>query len=111
MIELQNIKFKEIRPFISKINPISICRYEDLSYENFLCLEDVPKEYSELYIYGIGPVDNVSVELENVKYPCLEIIVSKVPKDKTPNKKSFFDYSYVHTRFGTCQELRIRKEE
>ena len=68
MIELQNIKFKEIRPFISKINPISICRHEDLSYENFLCLEDVPEEYSELYIYGIGPVDNASVELENVKY-------------------------------------------
>ena len=80
-------------------------------YENFLYLKDVPEEYSELYVYGIGPIDNVSVGLENVQHPCLEIIVSKVPKNETENKKSFFDFSYVQTRFGTGTELRGCEEE
>lgn len=89
------LTFKDFRKYVSKVDLLSICKKEDLSYENFRFMKDVPATYDKYYIYGIGMIESEfpakwicnSKELERIKQdvefvisPCLEIMVSKTPK-------------------------------
>ena len=91
-----NIKFKDMRAYISKIDRISICDKETLSYENYRFISDVPDgKYDEMYLYGIGMIDSefklTDAPLEpslhedmisDTEYiaKCIEIMLSKYPK-------------------------------
>lgn len=48
----------EFRPFLSKVSRYSVCMQETLAYENYLFLTDVPEEYDQLYVYGIGAIED-----------------------------------------------------
>lgn len=97
-----SIKFKEIRPYISKIDRVSICMQETLSYNNYSCINQVPHSYDECYLYGIGMIES-EFEVEfagmhdqdagpdtgagNVARPyeffqCIEIMLCKIPRDE-----------------------------
>ena len=52
------LKFKELRKYVSKIDRLSVCQKEDLSYNNYRIMEDVPTSYDEYYVYGIGMIDS-----------------------------------------------------
>ena len=90
------LKFKDLRKYISKIDLLSICTKEDLSYENFRLMNDVPPLYDEYYVYGIGMIEsefpaewicnpkdlyNGRTGMKTVMESCLEIMVSKTPKE------------------------------
>ena len=90
-----NIRFKDIKGYISRIDKISIC-LEDLSYENYFFISDIPDIYDDLYVHGIGviqsefpPLDSRAGEgpawKEGVIAPlnfeyCLEILLHKNPR-------------------------------
>ena len=73
-----NLKVKDLRNYVSRIDRISICLKETLSYENYSCMQEVPETYDDYYVYGIGIID--SEVRENGKMidfkPHLEIMVS-----------------------------------
>lgn len=87
-----SIKFKELKPFISRLEPLSICMYETNGYENFIRLQDVPDTYDDYYIYGIGMIKSEFYQVSKYEYsadrnqgklailPCIEIVLSKVPR-------------------------------
>ena len=93
---MNNLTFKELRKYISKINRISICKKEDLSYDNYRFMKDVPVSYDDYYVYGIGMIEsefpsawiynpgefrNKEPGKETVMASCLEIMVSETPKE------------------------------
>lgn len=75
--------FKDLKPYISTIDRISVCEYENLQYENYASIEYVGNEYDNRYVYGFGP-RIIDYWNEKVKYadflPVLEIMVSKEPR-------------------------------
>ena len=90
-----DIKFKELRSYISRIDRVSICRKESLCYENFRFITEVPTEYDEWYVYGIGMIDSEfpveawmpESELEGRRMgnglfmaKCIEIMVAEQPR-------------------------------
>ena len=94
------MKFGEFRKYVSRIDRVSICMKETLSYENFQFIEMVPDTYDQYYLYGVGltksefplsEVPEMHAELgkdlslkerddETVYAECLEIMLAKVPK-------------------------------
>lgn len=90
-----DIKFKELRSYISRIDRVSICRKESLCYENFRFITEVPTEYDEWYVHGIGMTDSEfpmdewtpESELEGRRMgnglfiaKCIEIMVAEVTR-------------------------------
>ena len=52
------ITFRDIRPYISKIDRVSICNQDTLQYENYMFISDVPEKYDHMYLYGIGRIQS-----------------------------------------------------
>ena len=76
------ITFKDIRPYISVIDRISICNKKTLNYTNYRSITDVGDEYDEMYLYGIGNI-NSEFETENgtiANAHCIEIMLSDKEK-------------------------------
>lgn len=76
-----NLKFKDLRNYVSRIDRISICLKDTLQYENYCCMKDVPDKYDEYYVYGIGMIDSEVIEddkLVDIK-PHLEIMICDKP--------------------------------
>ena len=94
-----NLKFKELKKYISVIDRLSICMRENLIYENYRFLRDVPSKYDELYVYGIGIIDS-EFDIDNPEnmfdvkekdmgekfylVKCIEVMVSEKPRDEFP---------------------------
>lgn len=51
-----SIKFKDLKPFISRVDRLSICMYETMRYENFINIRNLPQKYDEYYVFGIGMI-------------------------------------------------------
>ena len=92
----RGMKFKELKPYISKIDRLSVCMKETMRHENYQCLRFVPDKYDEFFVYGIGMIDsefpiegepNVfevkGNEIGNGQYlgKCMEIMLSEQPRD------------------------------
>ena len=87
------IKFKELKPFVTRLERLSICIEETQQYENYIYLRDVPNTYDEYYIYGIGTIESEFYQISKYEYsahrgdgelvllPCIEIVLSKKPRD------------------------------
>lgn len=109
-----NLKFKELKKYISVLDRVSICMRETLRYENYRFLRDLPDKYDELYVYGIGMIDS-EFEIENPEYmldvkekdicgkfyfaKCIEVVLAEKPRDEFPLECTFNEYAYVGTRF------------
>ena len=78
------LKLKDLRNYVSRIDRISICQKETLSYENFSCMQEVPAKYDEYYVYGIGAIDSEAFENGKVVdlKPHLEIMVDEKDKEE-----------------------------
>ena len=78
---VSKLKLKDIRSYISKIDPIQILQ-EDNSYENF-----------EYYVLGFGVIKEIKSEFSSLIQstnsssfvPCLEILLSKENKERKWN--------------------------
>jgi len=95
------MKFGEFRKYISKIDRVSICNKDTLSYKNFMFISEVPDSFDDMYLYGIGRIDSefradqapdVAVKqgidlgseegkTEIVYAPCIEIMLSEEPRE------------------------------
>lgn len=92
MNQITDLKFGELRKYLSIIDRFSICDKETLNYENFIWLGNVPERYDEMYVYGIGMIDSEFYRVEKNIYdvkgnredlallPCIEVMLSKFPK-------------------------------
>ena len=86
------IKFKELKPFITRLERLSICMYETMEYENFIRLRDVPDTYDEYFVYGIGMIESNFYKISKYEFssnrndgplvllPCIEIVLSEKPR-------------------------------
>ncbi|MBR5486274.1 MAG: hypothetical protein IKV41_07175 [Oscillospiraceae bacterium] len=75
------MKFKDIRGYLSRIDRVSICCKEDLSYENFMRIGDVPDKYNEKYLYGFGVIESeFEIAGKTVFLPCVEFMLSDYEK-------------------------------
>ena len=79
------ITFGEIRKFVSRIDRISICMKETSQYYNYRLIKQVPHDFDDLYVYGIGIIDSEfeedEEELERMIFEkCLEIMLSTKPR-------------------------------
>ena len=90
------MKFKDIRPYISNIDRVSICDKDTLSYVNYQFISDVPESYDDLYLYGIGRIEsefpaNKAIDAavkqgvdptgsEIIYAECIEFMLSKEPR-------------------------------
>ena len=89
---VSKLKLKDIRSYISKIDPIQILQ-EDNSYENFDDISKVSVKYDEYYVLGFGVVKEIKSEFSNLIQstnsssfvPCLEILLSKENKERKWN--------------------------
>lgn len=92
--------FKELKHYLCRLAPISICHEEDLHYADYLLVSDIPDgEYDNLHVYGVGMGDVEFTMDTFVKpldgktsnacpYPddmnilaCLEIMVKDTPRE------------------------------
>lgn len=53
---MTKITFGEIRKFVSRIDRISVCM-ETGRYHNYRYIKQVPHDFDNLYVYGIGIID------------------------------------------------------
>ena len=89
---VSKLKLKDIRSYISKIDPIQILQ-EDNSYENFDDISKVAAKYDEYYVLGFGVIKEIKSEFSNLIQstnsssfvPCLEILLSKENKERKWN--------------------------
>lgn len=109
-----NLKFKELKKYISVLDRISICMRETLRYENYRFLSDVPDKYDELYVYGIGMIDS-EFDIENPEHmldvkekdicekfyfaKCIEVVLAEKPRNEFLPECTFNEYAYARTRF------------
>ena len=82
------MKFKDLCGVLYRINPISICDKETLNYENFLLVKDVPEEYDDLTVCGVGMINSEFYNIAEGVYstdkrggelefiPCIEIVTT-----------------------------------
>lgn len=109
-----NMKFKELKPYISVIDRISMCTRETLGYENYSNVSYIPEKYDDKYVYGVGTAEvefkidqyTTKAEIEEgsignnmILAKCIEIMVSDVPRDEYDQPSNFFDYCYTETRY------------
>ena len=52
------LKFKDLRYFLQSFGGFSIVKKEDWSSKKYELRDDIPHEYDELFVYGIGMEDN-----------------------------------------------------
>ena len=57
-MEHSGIKFEIMRKYLCHINRLSICIIETTEYRNFISLKDVPDDYNDMYVYGIGIIES-----------------------------------------------------
>lgn len=109
-----NLKFKELKKYISVLDRVSFCMRETLRYENYRFLSDVPDKYDELFVYGIGMIES-EFEIENPEYmfdvkekdiggtfyfaKCIEVVLAEKPRNEFPLECTFNEYAYAGTRF------------
>ena len=95
------ITFRELKPYISKIDRVSICNQDTLQYENYMFISDVPEKYDHMYLYGIGRIqsefpasqapdvvakmmvagEEKPADDEVVYAECIEIMLSEKPRE------------------------------
>lgn len=75
---MKELTFGDVRAFCSRIDRVSICRQEDLRYENFRRISEVPPTYDADHLIGFGLiVSEFEVDGKTVLLPCLEFRLSK----------------------------------
>lgn len=51
------MKFKDLKPYLSRVVRISVC-FRNGHYDDYTLVSDIPEgRYGEMYIYGIGKID------------------------------------------------------
>lgn len=82
------ITFGDIRYYCSRIDKVSICMLETLTYQNYLFIEDVPHDYDCYYLYGFGMIESEFEEEGKILLKrCLEFMLSEEPKKNLPLTK------------------------
>ena len=72
------ITFGELKRYISRRIPISIC-FRDGYYDDYILISDIPTgKYDDLYVYGIGTVD-VEFPLDVYKRPAVTLTEDRIP--------------------------------
>lgn len=97
---MESIQFGLIRQYCSRINRISICIKENLEYQNFRFIEQVPHSFDPLYLYGIGPIYSEFYGEDGLAgssagelnfLPCMEFMLSETPRRGGENERSDSD--------------------
>ena len=71
------ITFEELKPYISRRIPISIC-FRDGYYDDYILISDIPEDkYDDLYVYGIGTAD-VEFTLDVYKRPAVTLTEDRI---------------------------------
>lgn len=72
------ITFGELKQYISRRIPISIC-FRDGYYDNYILISDIPEaKYDDFYVYGVGTRD-VEFPLDVYKRPAVALTEYIIP--------------------------------
>lgn len=77
------LTFGDIRVYISRVDNISICMKETLTYQNYRWIEKVPHDFDSYYLYGIGMIESEIDKEDGDGYTfewCLEFMLSEKPR-------------------------------
>ena len=92
MFQESCLTFKELRKYLSVIDRLSICNKETMQYKNYMFLEEVPTDYDEMYVYGVGMINSEFFKAGEYQYkadgdrenlvllPCIEVMLSGTPR-------------------------------
>ena len=85
--------FRDLKPYLQIFGNISVVNREDWSFKTYEYRDDMPGEYDENYVYGVGMEDNpdVKASLKNLEYDtCLKkrmvVVLSKDDLKKKETK-------------------------
>ena len=77
-----SLTFGEIRYYCSLTDKISICM-EDLTYQNFSCIDEVPHSFDHLYLIGFGMIDSEFGKTDRHGYGMMEHGIEFMLSEKT----------------------------
>lgn len=112
-----DITFGELRNYLSVLDRLSICMLETSSYNNYMCLKEVPHTYDDYYVYGVGMIESEFYKINKCEYAasgdrkdlalvnCIEVMLSEEPKSvllkRYPEEeifKKYRDFPQVHIK-------------
>lgn len=103
---MNDIKFKDIRNLLSRIDKISICDKDSLQYNNYLNISEVPESCDELYVHGIGLIDSETENnIKNGLDKHIEILIYKLPKSYTSRFEKMFNIGDIFYRENSKKEI------
>ena len=80
----ETLLFRDLKPYLQIFGKISVGSREDWSFKTYKYRDDIPGDYDENYVYGVGMEDDPEVDatLKNLEYDtCLKkrmvIVLSK----------------------------------
>jgi len=80
-MENRRIRFGELRGVLSQVDRVSLCRKETMEYTNYLSVKDVPREYDDFWVYGVGIIESEFYSCEEkedlVMEMCMEIVIGE----------------------------------
>ena len=83
LLSAEKLRFKDLRKYLSRIDRFSMCMLETMDYENYTYLENVPHDYDDFYVVGIGVIESEFPKDSPLELcTCMEIMLSEKPCEK-----------------------------
>ena len=66
--EKMELKFGELREYISKADRVAVCVNETMNYETYRFIDHVPDKFDDMYVLGFGMSEpEFSIEAVHIK--------------------------------------------
>ena len=68
--EERYLMFKDLRPYLQSGKNFSVVNRKGWSYETYEWKKEIPAEYDNMYVYGVGMEDNPNIDeyLKNTEF-------------------------------------------
>lgn len=89
------LMFKDLKPYLQIGRNFSVVDRKDWSYETYEWKKDIPAEYDNMYVYGVGMEDNPNIDerLRNTEYDItlkkrMVLVLADEPREEIQETKS-----------------------
>ena len=63
-----DLKFKELREYISRFDKVAVCLHETMCYETYDFISEVSEKYDDMYVIGFG-MSELEFEITDFSLP------------------------------------------
>lgn len=89
------LMFKDLKPYLQIGRNFSVVDRKDWSYETYEWKKDIPAEYDNMYVYGVGMEDNPNIDerIKNTEYDItlkkrMVLVFADEPREEIQETKS-----------------------